>query len=54
MIKSKSVKHIIIMLVFISIFNIFAYADNTIVVTLAKDLNEAQREQILKLFNVGN
>ncbi|MGB4311498.1 MAG: DUF1002 domain-containing protein [Natronincolaceae bacterium] len=53
MIKSKSVKHIIIMLVFISIFNIFAYADNTIVVTLAKDLNEAQREQILKLFNVS-
>jgi uncharacterized protein YpuA (DUF1002 family) len=41
------------MLVFISIFNIFAYADNTIVVTLAKDLNEAQREQILKLFNVS-
>ena len=53
MIKSGSVKYIIIMLVFISVFNIFAYADNTIVVTLAKDLNEAQKEQILKLFNVS-
>ncbi len=53
MMKKRSVKYIIIMLAFISIFNIFVYADNTIVVTLAKDLNEAQREQILKLFNVS-
>ncbi len=53
MIKNKLVKHIVMILVFISIFNIFAYADNTIVVTLAKDLNAAQREQILDLFNVS-
>lgn len=53
MIKNRSMKYMIIMLVFIFVFNIYAYADNTIVVTLAKDLNEAQREQILKLFNVS-
>ncbi|HZK57933.1 MAG TPA: DUF1002 domain-containing protein [Clostridia bacterium] len=53
MIKNRLVKYIVMILVFISIFNIFAYADNTVVVTLAKDLNAAQREQILDLFNVS-
>ena len=53
MIKNKLVGYIVMILVFISIFNIFAYADNTIVVTLAKDLNASQREQILDLFNVS-
>ncbi|MCK9268722.1 MAG: DUF1002 domain-containing protein [Alkaliphilus sp.] len=51
--KKNLTKHIIKMLIFIVMFNIFAYADNTIVVTLAKNLDEAQRKQILDLFNVS-
>ncbi|HZK57667.1 MAG TPA: DUF1002 domain-containing protein, partial [Clostridia bacterium] len=51
--KRNLVKYIIKMLVFIVMLNIFAYADNTIVVTLAKNLDEAQRNQILDLFNVS-
>jgi len=41
------------MTVFVFIFNIFAYADSSRVVTLGKDLNEAQRKQILDLFKVS-
>ncbi len=51
--KRNLIKYIIKMLIFIVMFNIFAYADNTIVVTLAKNLNETQRNQILDLFNVS-
>ncbi len=53
MIKNRLMKYIITILVFISIFNIFAYADNTKVVTLGKNLNESQRKQILDIFNVS-
>lgn len=51
--KKNLIKYTIKMLIFIVMFNIFAYADNTIVVTLAKNLDEAQRKQILDLFNVS-
>lgn len=52
--KNRSlIQYITILVIFISIFNIFAYADNTTVVTLGKDLNESQRNQILNLFNVS-
>ncbi len=53
MFKKSLIKHIIIMLIFTIVFSIFAYADNTVVVTLAKNLNDTQREQILELFNVS-
>ena len=53
MLKKSLIKHIIIMLIFTIVFSIFAYADNTVVVTLAKNLNDTQREQILELFNVS-
>lgn len=53
MIKSRLMKYIITVFVLISIFNIFVYADNTTVVTLGKNLNKSQREQILDLFNVS-
>lgn len=51
--KKNLIKYTIKMLIFIVMFNIFAYADNIIVVTLAKNLDEAQRKQILDLFNVS-
>ena len=51
--KKNLIKYTIKMLIFIVMFNIFAYADSTIVVTLAKNLDEAQRKQILDLFNVS-
>ena len=53
MLKKSLIKYIIIMLIFTIVFSIFAYADNTVVVTLAKNLNDTQREQILELFNVS-
>lgn len=49
----KSIKYISMVLVFLLLFNIFAYADTNIVVTLANDLNETQRQDILNLFNVN-
>ncbi|ABW18028.1 DUF1002 domain-containing protein [Alkaliphilus oremlandii] len=52
--KNKGlIQCITILVIFISIFNIVAYADNTVVVTLGKNLNESQRNQILDLFNVS-
>ncbi|MBU5678154.1 DUF1002 domain-containing protein [Alkaliphilus sp. MSJ-5] len=51
--NSRLIKYTTIMTVFIFIFNIFAYADSSRVVTLGKDLNEAQRKQILDLFKVS-
>lgn len=37
---------------FLFIFNVVAYADTSVVVTLGKDLNQDQRNQILDIFNV--
>ncbi len=51
--NSRLIKYTTIMTVFVFIFNIFAYADSSRVVTLGKDLNEAQRKQILDLFKVS-
>ena len=53
MLKRSLIKHTIVMLIFTVISSIFVYADNTVVVTLAKNLNDTQREQILDLFNVS-
>lgn len=51
--KIKLLKCITLVTVFIFMFNVFAYADNTTVVTLGKDLNDAQRKQIWNIFNVN-
>lgn len=39
-------------LAFLFIFNTVAYADTSVVVTLGKDLNQDQKNQILKIFDV--
>ncbi|QUH19851.1 DUF1002 domain-containing protein [Alkaliphilus sp. B6464] len=51
--NSRLIKYTTIMTVFVFIFNTFAYADSSRVVTLGKDLNEAQRKQILDIFKVS-
>lgn len=53
MLKNRLLKQTAMVLVFVALLNIFVYADNTKVVTLGKNLNEAQRQQILDLFNVA-
>lgn len=50
--KSKVLRNISLVLSFMFIFSSFVYADSDIVVTLAKDLDSAQRKQILERFNV--
>lgn len=50
--KSKSLKAISIILSFIFIFSSIAYADSHVVVTLGKDLDQAQKEQMIELFKV--
>lgn len=50
--KSRLMVSLILILSFILMFNFIAYADNTVVVTLAKNLNDQQRKDILGLFNV--
>ena len=51
--KKKNVKRIItLVLTFLFIFNSFAFADTSVVVTLGKDLNQDQRKQILDIFDV--
>lgn len=42
---------IISALAFVFIFNVFAYADSSTVVTLGKDLSNEQRAEILEVFN---
>ncbi len=49
----KLAKYITTILIFIFTFNIFIYADTNTVVTLANDLNESQRTDMLNLFNVS-
>ena len=49
----KNIKRYIIMiLAFVLLFNISVYADSTNVVTLGKDLDTKQRDQMLEIFNV--
>lgn len=53
--KNKTIKTISMILSFIFIIGImgsFAYADSDTVVTLGKNLDEAQRKQILEIFKV--
>ena len=50
--KYKFLKYVTIILSFVFIFNVFAYADSATVVTLGKNLSEQQRKQILEIFNV--
>src|SRR5699024_6799492 len=51
--RSKFIVNISIILSFIFLFNIIAYADSGTVVTLAKDINKEQRKDILDLFGVN-
>lgn len=49
----KNIKrNIIIILALVLLFNISVYADSTDVVTLGKDLDTEQRDQMLEIFNV--
>lgn len=50
--RRKFLVNITLILTMIMIFNVIAYADSSKVVTLAKDINESQRKEILNLFNV--
>ncbi len=50
--RRKFLVNITLILTMIMLFNIIAYADSNKVVTLAKDINESQRKEILNLFNV--
>jgi len=50
--KNYNIKKYIITLALIFVFNTFVYADSSTVVTLGKDLNEEQKIQILKIFDV--
>jgi len=51
-VKNKKLKKYIMILSFIFIFNASVYADSSTVVTLGKNLNNEQRNQILEIFNV--
>lgn len=50
--KGKTLRSISIILSFVFIFGSFVYADSDTVVTLGKDLDDPQRNQILELFKV--
>ena len=50
--KNKVLRNISLILSFIFIFGSFVYADSDVVVTLAKNLDDTQRKQILELFKV--
>ncbi|OLS03819.1 DUF1002 domain-containing protein [Tissierella creatinophila] len=51
--KSKTLRNISMILSFIFIFGSFVYADSDKVVTLGKNLDDAQRKQILEIFKVN-
>lgn len=51
--KNKTIRSISLILSFIFIFSSFVYADSDKVVTLAKDIDSAQRKQMLELFKVN-
>lgn len=46
-------KYILLALSFVFLFSISVYADSTKVVTLGKDLDQEQQDQMLEIFNVG-
>lgn len=50
--KTKRLRNISMILSLVFIFTSFAYADSGTVVTLAKDIDEAQKTQMLDLFKV--
>lgn len=50
--KTKTLRNISMILSLVFIFGSFAYADSGTVVTLAKDIDEAQKTQMLDLFKV--
>ena len=50
--RNKILKNISMVLSFIFIFTSFAFADSDVVVTLGKNLDDAQRKEILELFKV--
>lgn len=50
--KNRILKNISMVLSFIFIFTSFAFADSDVVVTLGKNLDDAQRKEILELFKV--
>lgn len=51
--RSKTLRNISMILSFIFLFGSLVYADSDTVVTLAKDLDDAQRTQMLELFKVN-
>ncbi len=51
--KTRNIKCISVILLFIFLFSNFAYADSDVVVTLAKDIDEKQKNQMLELFKVN-
>lgn len=50
--RSRILRNISLVLSFVFIFSSFAFADSDVVVTLAKNIDAKQREEILELFNV--
>ena len=50
--RSRILRNISLVLSFIFIFSSFAFADSDVVVTLAKNIDAKQKEEILELFNV--
>ncbi len=51
--KRKFFASLSMIIIFIMFFNVLVYADSNKVVSLAKDINESQRKEILKIFNVN-
>lgn len=52
--KRKNIKrNVLIILALVFLFNVVAFADSSVVVTLGKDLNSDERERILDHFNVN-
>lgn len=50
--RSRILRNISLVLSFVFIFSSFAFADSDVVVTLAKNIDAKQKEEILELFNV--
>ena len=50
--NKRYMKYIILILAFVLMLNTLAFADSSTVVTLGKNLNDAQKKQILDIFNV--
>ncbi len=50
--NKRHMKYVILILAFVLMLNTLAFADSSTVVTLGKNLNDAQKKQILDIFNV--